>query len=239
MNTNHRQRHIDYITDDGLELRLYPVRLMLIELAVQSVRDELREQGVVVDPPTYTLDLAGGATEEIEHIYDPENNLDTLTVPGDAAQSALNFARWRRYQAGLAQLATAEEDRRIREFFQQGVEYEWPEDIDGWEDELRRMSHGKVDPPPEDDDPETERTRKWMWLWFCHLSAFDIGAIRNALTLLAQGKILDEETFHEITASLRSSMADRVREALESAITTSAGNAERERQQPAEVVPNT
>lgn len=237
MNTNSRHRHIDYQTDDGLDLRLYPVRLVLIELAVQSVKDELRAQGVVVDPPTYRLESpATGISEEIEHVYDPENGLDSLTDPSDPKMTAWNFAQWRKYQTGLARVAQAEEDRRIQEFFKQGVEFEWPDGIKGWENEVRAITRGQVDPPADDGTPETEAQRKWMWLWYCHLSAFDTGAIRNALTLLAQGRILAEASFLQITEELRSSMAERVRETLKSAITSTATDAERER--PAEVVPD-
>ena len=218
MNTNSKQRHLDFTTDDGLELRLYPVRLVVIELALQGVKDDLREQGVPVDPPTYTIHLAGDATEEIEHIYDPANNLDTLTVPGDSAQSAVNFAHWRKYQSALIQLAQAEEDCRLQEFFKNGVEFEWPKGIEGWEARLRTESRGKIDPPDDDGSPETDAERKWTWLWFCHLSAFDVQAIRSLLNILAQGRLLSEDQFRQITDTIRSGMVDLIWQALEPVI---------------------
>jgi len=210
------KRYIEYTTDDGLQLTLHPVRLVLIELAVQRVKRELREQGVLVDPPTYTLKMASGNEEVIEHVYDPANGIDTLTVPGDPAQTAYNHAMWRKYQRGLAQLAEAEEDCRLKEMFKQGVEFDWPTGIDGWEDEVRKLSSGTVDPPP--DTPENEDERKWLWLWFCHLSTLDVQVIRAHLTLLAQGKILTEEQFRSLRAGLRSDVARRVWQALEPTI---------------------
>lgn len=188
---------------------------MLIELALEAVKDDLRKEGVPVDPPTYTIDLAGGVAEEIEHIYDPENKLDTLTIPGDAAQTAVNFVRWRRYLAGLSRLAEAQEDCRLHEFFTQGVEFDWPEGIDGWEEQLRRKSRGRVTPPEDDGTPETDAERKWFWLWFSHLSSYDIQAIRAILNVLAQGKLLSKEQFREVTDAIRSGMVNLIWQALE------------------------
>lgn len=213
---------LEHTTESGLQLRLRPVRMVLVELALAAVKDEMRQEGWRVDPPTFTITTAGDEVETLEHVYDPENNINTLVEPNDAKATAVNYARWRQYERGLAELETRQAERRMQEMFKQGVEFDMPHNLNGWEADVAAKSRGQVAVPA--DEPGNEADRAFYWLWYLNLSQMDVQLVHLKLMVLSQGRIFSEEQFRELQDSVQSQVAHDVWASFEDAFgTTAAG----------------
>ena len=199
---------LTHTTEGGLVLTLKPVRMVLVELATMGVEDEMRAEGRPVDPPTFTLTLATGETETLEHVYDPENEINTLVEPDDARATAANYARWRMYEKALEELEDRQGERRMKEMFRAGLTFEGPTG-DDWADDLRARSAGKIE-IPEDNEVGAAGERAYMWLWYTQLSQMDVQQIHLKLMVLSQGQLFSEEQFQGLQASLQSKVAKSV-----------------------------
>ena len=203
-------KFVKYTTDDGLELELRPVRMVLVELAMGAIDDEMRADGERIDPPTFTNTLVTGEVETFEHVHDPENGISTLEDPdGNARQTAMNHSRWRAYQRALEKKATLIQTRQIMETFKQGIEFEMPANVDGWEEDVMAKSLGKATIPP--DEPGNETERAFLWLWYTQLSPLDSRQIYTQLTALSQGNLLKEDYFRGMQGDVQSAMAGELR----------------------------
>ena len=122
INREIRHRPHEHKTSTGLTLRLKAVPEWIVARYAIMAEDEMRREGEPIDPPMYEVPLGdpefykarGEAqpAEEFEHAYDPANGIDTLTVPGDAATTARNFAAWRAHRAALHKLESIQAERR-------------------------------------------------------------------------------------------------------------------------------
>ena len=202
-------KYIKHTTDNGLQLELRPVRMVLVELAIGALEAEMRADGEYIDPPTFTVEMAENIpAETFEHVYDPENNINTLEDPdGDARATQLNYARWRRHEKALAKLEVLQTERRVQEMFKQGVEFEMNAP-DGWEDDVMAVSAGQAKIPPE--SPENEADRAFLWLWYTQLSQMDVQTIHLKLMVLSQGQLFTEEQFRDLQDNVQSKVASDV-----------------------------
>jgi len=215
-------KFVKYTTDDGLQLELRPVRMVLIELALGVIDDEMRADGEHIDPPTFTVKMAEGIPEEtFEHVYDPENGINTLEDPDDPRATQINHARWRMHEKALAKKAALVVTRQIMETFKQGVEFEMNAE-DGWEEEVMAKSLGKADIPP--DEPGNETERAFLWLWYTQLSPLDSRQIYTQLTALSQGNLLKEDYFQGMQGNVQSAMAGELRTNIANAFATEGGD---------------
>ena len=80
-----------FVTVDGREVTVRPVSQYMIQKAVLAVEQRYRESGELIDPPTYTVTTASGATETYPH--------DETTLQTDEDKAA-----WQRYQDAMARL---------------------------------------------------------------------------------------------------------------------------------------
>jgi len=199
---------LQHVTESGLTLNLSPVRLVLVELALNVIADEMRNAGEPVNSPTLVVELAGGGHETLEHVYDPENGINTLEEPDDPRATAINYARWRAHEKALAKLETLQTERRLQEMFKQGVDFTMPKNIDGWEADVAEKSRGQAEIPP--DEPGNGAERAFLWLWYTQLSQMDVQQVHLKLMVLSQGRLFSEEQFRELQESVQSNVANSV-----------------------------
>lgn len=115
-------------TEKGLVLTLRPVKEHIVGMALEAIEAEWRAKGEAINPPTYTT--SAGQTWPHQH----DEHVDTLTVEGDAAQTAANWAAWNRYVDARDRLDAAKGKRRLEIMLALGVEdFVIPED--GWREE--------------------------------------------------------------------------------------------------------
>lgn len=83
-----------FTTSAGLEVSFTPPSATIIEEAEQGLRADLIEQGCILEPPTYELEVGGGT---------PEHPLtQTFEHTQDSLQSEEDKLKWAAYQSGLA-----------------------------------------------------------------------------------------------------------------------------------------
>lgn len=90
------------VTVDGLEVALRPVSQTQIQRINATVETQWRKRGEPVDPPTYTITTATGATETHAH------DADSLTTDEERAA-------WEAYQTARAEME-AEQRLRVTKF---------------------------------------------------------------------------------------------------------------------------
>ena len=124
-----------YRTLTGREIEYEPVSPIVLELSEQGAKKEFIERGEPLDPPTYTVELAGGGTQTFPH------DLTTLTTDEDKAT-------WAKYLDAKERLET--EQARLRKL----IILECLKDIILPEDntwEVKQKAR-KVDVPQEPDE---------------------------------------------------------------------------------------
>jgi len=114
-----------FTTVQGVEIPIRPVSPTLVAKIAPTV---LREFGVE-GPPTYTVEIVGGGTQEFPH------DETTLDVPGDPDATAENRAEWDEY-VDTVDAANREANKRfLRLLYLKGVDIELPEDETWIEDQ--------------------------------------------------------------------------------------------------------
>jgi len=189
-----------YTTEDGVELTLKAVRPVQIEMAQEAIRQEWRETGRMVDPPQFKVQFErriGTAEVWADHRYDPDKGIDTLTVPDDPQQTAINHAIWGQYEKDSAELEQHLTEVQFRLFITYGVEAELPDD-DKWLRQLRAMGI-KVG-----EDPDEQR---FSYVWFYLLSPSDQAEVTTHIQFLSLGRLATENKVQSFRTSIRSSMA--------------------------------
>jgi len=171
------QRKDRYVTSSGIELKLVPVRDILVEKYVEKARREFIAQGKQVDPPAYTITTATG---EVEGPF-PFTE-ETLDDPQDPIQTRINHAKWQQYIAAREELEAELNEKRFVAWIMLGVDCEVPDD--GWEDKYELFGVEVPDNPLE---------RKAFWLIYEVLDQYDRGMIVPALQLLSAGRLITQE----------------------------------------------
>jgi len=124
-----------YRTLTGREIEYEPVSPIVLEMAEAGVKREFVARGEPIDPPTYTVSLAGGGTQSFPH--DPT----TLTTDEDKAT-------WAKYQDAKQRLEDEQGKIRTNIVLDCLVGIALPDD-DSWE---KRQKARKVDVPQEPDE---------------------------------------------------------------------------------------
>ena len=133
-----------FVTSKGRKVFVQPVSVTKMDLITTAVRAELRAAGRPVDPPIYTVELAGGGTEDFPH---DETTLlvrpvDTgIEDPAEAEaeaerRTAENRSVWAEHQKAQAEAQALQRDRMTRLLIS-GIDIEVPDD--GWEEEQRAL----------------------------------------------------------------------------------------------------
>jgi len=185
-------------TEDGLILKLKPVREALLELVRMGVEKEFRDKNEPIDSPIYTVKLVTGETQPYPHLYDltnPDKPKDTLTVTDDPIETARNFGIWEQYTKAKARLEEAQGEAVFMAQLQYGVEYEITED-----DVVLLQSvlkeHGR-------ECPEDPAKRKALWLVYFGLSRMDKNMLQMELQIVAMGKVVKPEQVAAFRTELR------------------------------------
>lgn len=188
-----------YTTEDGTEILLKAVRPVQIDIAQRKIEQEWRDRGRVIDPPQFKIEFErkiGTAEIWADHRYDPTKGIDTLTVPDDPRQTAINHALWQQYESDRAELEEELTEAQFRLFVTFGIECEMPDD-DQWERELALIG---VDTAEDSDE------RRFNYLWFYLLSPFDKYEVAARIQFLSQGRLATEDRRRSFRGSLRSAM---------------------------------
>jgi hypothetical protein len=185
-------------TEDGLILKLKPVREALLELVRMGVEKEFRDKKEPIDLPTYTVKLVTGETQTYPHLYDltnPDKPKDTLTVADDPIETARNFGIWEQYTKAKARLEEAQGEAVFMAQLQYGVECEIPEG----EMELLAKTmkkYGRELPTAPDE-------AKALWLVSFGLSRMDKNMLQMELQIVAMGKVVKPEQVAAFRTELR------------------------------------
>jgi len=114
-----------YTTNDGVTLETIAVSPFLLEKVRQSVFDRLRNDGILIDCPTYEVKTAAGNIEIHEH------NERTAADPATAEKEK---ELWVKYQAGLKRASTEASEKVTEALLLRGVKFDIPKD-NGWKEE--------------------------------------------------------------------------------------------------------
>lgn len=114
-----------YTTEDGVTLPTQSVSPFLLEKVRQAVYDRLRNEGILIDCPTYEVKTAAGNVEIHEH------NEKTIADPSTSEEDK---DLWKKYQVGLKQAATEASEKVTEALLLRGVPFDLPKD-NGWKEE--------------------------------------------------------------------------------------------------------
>lgn len=168
-----------FITTDGTELELRPISVAILNRISQDIETKYRERGEPLDPPTYTIETAGGG-EEI-HIHTEE----TTDTPEEKAALAA-------HQDAQERLSAEQNDKSLRYMVIKGVASNPPAD---W---LEDAEYFGIDLP---DDP---RERKWIWIEEVLKTAGDAQKFATHLMTLSATGGIEEEDLRAVEATFRS-----------------------------------
>ena len=191
-----------YMTENGLVLRLKAVRPVLVQQGLSALEQEWRERKEPVDVPTYSVPTVVGDTDVFQ--FDEEG----LDVPGDEARTRENHAKWARYKDCLARLEAAKGERGQVLYLALGVEFEMPED-DSWR-AIQEWAGVKI--------PENPVDLRVHYLVTEALSQYDLMMIMSQLQILSAGKMVKPEQVEQFQSSLRRAMEKRAGDAVGEAL---------------------
>jgi len=108
-----------FVTSTGRSIALRPVSQILIQEIIAGIRATMIERGAILDPPTYTVETAGGS-EEFPH--DETSIQDENTTDEDRAA-------WAQYLADSAEYDRIMKDKCASAILRRGI-LEHPENDD-------------------------------------------------------------------------------------------------------------
>jgi hypothetical protein len=181
---------------DGRKVLIRPVSHILLSEIAQNVIREFKERGEPIEPPTYTVTLAGGATQEYTHTEDTLEYplalaLKETDITSEAEQIANRrtveaHAAWAKHKDALKRLQSEINERQFTYAFDEGIEADdsnnaWDGTIpEGW---LERQHRYGFEPP---DDPYEKRL--WYILRGLLVTAKDQVLVwTNILALTSEG----------------------------------------------------
>lgn len=167
----------EYVTTAGYRLGLKPVNTVLVQLAIGAVSKRLREQGMQIDPPRFSIMTVGGP-QWFDHTE------RTLDDPADPYQTARNHAMWDAYQETRRVLDAERREQELYVMLSQGVEC--PEDWDAgdWAEQQRALGI---------EIPEDNEARRIHWLTTVAMSRYDYVQVISKLQILAQERMVTED----------------------------------------------
>lgn len=133
-------------TEDGRKVFIKSISMLELEEAEQGLEKHFRAQNEPLDPPTYTVEVAGGG--EVEYPL----TADILEVEGNPKETARRKAEWAAYADAVFRFE-AEKGRISQEIILEGIDIEVPED-GAWE---ARMKRRYIEVP--EDDPVLKRQK--------------------------------------------------------------------------------
>ncbi len=203
----------EFTTENGLVLKIRPVREALVELARMAVEKEFRDRNEPIDVPGYSIVTVTGETQNHEHFYDltdPAKPKDSLTVEGDPKATAQNFAMWAAHTKAVLRLEDAQGEAAFMAQLEYGVEVEVPEG------ELALLAktlkkYGR-------DCPTDPDEAKALWLVYFGLSRMDKNMLGMELQIAAMGRLVKPEQVESFRGQLRDKVAGLAGDALSQAI---------------------
>ena len=168
------------VTTDGQEVRLRPVPSEMIQLVKQAAERELREQGLPLDPPTYTAKTASGDEEVHQH------DAESLSTDEERAE-------WQAYQDATRTLEQ-EHIRRVTELLiKRGVIADDPPEE--WVAEMREFGI---------EIPDDQRKWRYVTLELLKTPGDVIKAVQAITRISLDGA--PREVVDDMVASFRDSM---------------------------------
>lgn len=166
-----------YTTLAGVDIPISPISPTKITRAEMGVEKSFRKKGEPIDPPSYSVEILGGGTQEFEL------DEDSIDVPDDVVETTNRRIAWTKYQEALARMKTEQFDI-VRRIVLNSIQLKLPED-ETWIKEQEEL-YIEV--------PENPRERWLHWLETEILMPQDvIEIIAEILTLSSTGIIPEEE----------------------------------------------
>ena len=228
------RKTVSFKTQGGHILRLRPIPLAVVELALRKVESELRASGQPLDPPGFhiTPEFPDGTKGDPQWFA---YTASTLDIPDDPKASSENHARWDAYQRAQETLSAAQGARRVALYLEYGVEVDGgvpgvpePEDADQkikdyeaglnageWMDDPRywqtvsRMLGAEL--------PTAPLEVKARWLTERALSERELGDLIGEMVSLQMEGSLSAEDLETFRQGVRASVADGIRARVVSA----------------------
>jgi len=122
MAKNVKPERLVFYTISGEEIEYTPISPILLEESEKGLEAEYKARGEPLTPPTYTVELAGGGTQEFAH--------DETTLTTDEQK-----ADWAAYKAATTKLAAEQAQLRI-DVVLSALKIKLPEDA-VWEKRLK------------------------------------------------------------------------------------------------------
>jgi len=234
------RKTVSFKTQGGHILRLRPIPLAVVELALRKVESELRASGQPLDPPGFhiTPEFPDGTKGDPQWFA---YTASTLDIPDDPKASSENHARWDAYQRAQETLSAAQGARRVALYLEYGVEVDGgvpgvpePEDADQkitdyeagmnageWMDDphywqtVSRMLGAEL--------PTAPLELKARWLTERALSERELGDLIGEMVSLQMEGSLSAEDLDTFRRNIRASVADGIRARVISAFAPAEG----------------
>jgi len=175
----------EYITSSGAKITIRPISLLAHSMIETGVEFDYRNRGEPIDPPTYEVEVAGGAKTVMQH------DATTLDVADNPDQSAANHAAWESYIKARTKMV--EEIRKLQTLFLlDAIEFDFEP---GWETRQRRF---KISIP---DDPEEKRVH-YITTVLLPTHEEQMKIVEQIMRLSAAG-VLSEEALEAASKSFR------------------------------------
>lgn len=206
-------------TYSGEVIGLKMVSMTTLETATAQLRQQWIKDGKMLEPPMFRLRLESGALGEeaediggqaqwIPHEVDEESGRNTLDVPDDPRQTAINWALWHKHERDLTAFEEAIEEHQFRVLIGTGTVCDFPED-EGWLDDLRYAGI-------EVGDDRRDRTFARVWHKLTDLG--DKQYIRVQLQMIGVGKMYTPELRSRFQTAVQSAMAGPVQDQFDQVI---------------------
>lgn len=162
-----------YTSTTGFTFEFRPISQERLSAALRKVETEFRDAGEPIDPPTYTVEIGSGGTEQIFH---DETTIEEGETPEIIAEQK---ATWAKHVDARKRFKMARDRRALRLTLLRGVKLVRPAEIpdDGWD--TRLMADG-VEVPSDADE------RLLCWLKHEALpTPQDIFAVQRGVSLIS------------------------------------------------------
>jgi hypothetical protein len=110
-----------FVNSSGIKVPLLPISMLEMEAIDQNIRKMYKDRGEPIDPPTYEVEVAGGA--KVSHPITADN----LEVEGNEAETVRRKMQWLIHQDALDRM-TKEINRVRTGLILEGVNVQIPED---------------------------------------------------------------------------------------------------------------
>jgi len=190
----------EYVSHGGLTIHLRPIPGRLINLAISRLEEELRSEGLPLDPPTYEIPAFGSSTVSVPLAE------DLLEVEDDPEETERRKTVWKAHQEALAKLSKESSKATQSALLGLGARFNMPADEE-WLTEVEWVTNGAP-------VPENPIDRRVFFLLHYALTDMEVQIVVGQLQMMSVGMMASESDVASFRGGFQGKMARGLRAAI-------------------------